>query len=126
MSASLLPRIRADRGGQKATIVHAHFLGNKLVQQSVHAQDEVFVLFRVEGEIVRLERVVLQVKELDVVVAQNLLKRYRSIEIGGGVIARKLILSVESKTQKSSFIEFGLKLGQGQARFILDELRHAP
>ncbi len=65
---SLSLGLRADRGRQKTAVVRAHFFGHELVQQGVHAQDEVAILFRIEGEIVRLERVVLQVKELDVVV----------------------------------------------------------
>jgi len=105
---SLSPGLGADRGGQKTTVVLAHFLGHELVQQGVHAQDEGLVLLRVEGEIVRLERVVLQVKELDVVVAQKLFEGYRRIEVGGGVVTCKLVLSVESKTQESPFIKFGL------------------
>ena len=74
-------------------------------------------LFGIEGEIVRLERVVLQVEELDVVVAQNLLERFWRIEVGGGVVARELVLPVENETQKSSFVEFGLQFCQGRRGF---------
>ena len=73
----------ANRGGQKATIVLAHFLCHELVQQRVHAKYDILVLDGIEGEVVRLERVVLQVEELEVVVAQNLLERFGVLKLEG-------------------------------------------
>src|SRR5271154_5301913 len=70
-------RLGADRGRQETTVIFADFLGDEFVQQGVHAQYDILILFRIEGEIVCLERVVRQVKELEVVVAQNLLERFR-------------------------------------------------
>src|SRR5271157_3805560 len=81
--------LRANRGGQKASVVLAHFLCHELVQQRVHAQYEILVLGGIEGEVVRLERVVLQLKELYVVVAQNLRQRFWRIEVRGGVTASR-------------------------------------
>ena len=54
----------ANCGGKKTSIVLAHFLGYELVQQRIHAQDQFLVPLWIEGKIARLERVVLQVKEI--------------------------------------------------------------
>src|SRR5262249_16325806 len=117
-------RLGADRSWQKATVVLAHFFGHEFVQQGVHSQYDILILFRINGQIVYLERVVHQVKELQVVVAQNLLERFRRIEVGGRIVARELIPPVESKTEKSPLAEFGLQLRQGWRDFSLEQLRH--
>jgi hypothetical protein len=67
---------------QKIAVVPAHFISHEFVQQGVHAQDEVLVLLWVKGQIARLERIVPQVEELDVVVTQNLFQCRRRIEVG--------------------------------------------
>ena len=111
-------RLRTDRGWQEATIVFANFLGHKFVQQRVHSQDQILVPFGIEDQIVCLERTILQVKELNVVVAKNLLKRLRCIEIGRGIIARELVPPVENKTKKSPLVEFGLQVPSTTARLV--------
>ncbi|MDT7760897.1 MAG: hypothetical protein QOC63_317, partial [Mycobacterium sp.] len=97
------PRLGTNLLRQKTTVVLAHFIGHELVQQGVHAQYEIPVLFRIKGQIARLERVVPQVKELEVVVTQNLLKRRRRIEVGGGVVTHELVLPVNAKLMNPRF-----------------------
>jgi hypothetical protein len=80
MSAIVITGTSGGSPVQKTTVVRAHFLSHKLVQQGVHAQNEVLVLFRVESEIVRLERVVLQVKKIGRRCCADLLERYWRIE----------------------------------------------
>src|ERR1700682_3122131 len=80
------PRVGANLVRQKTTAVLAHFICHEFVQQGVHAQDEVLVVLWGQGQIARLERIVPQVKELDVVVVQNLFQRRRRIEVGRGVV----------------------------------------
>src|SRR3981081_2093720 len=99
------PRLGTNLLRQKTTVVLAHFIGHQLVQQGVHAQYEILVLFRIQGQIVRLERVIPQVKELEVVVTQNLLERYWRIEVVGGVVTHELILTVKREAHESAFFE---------------------
>lgn len=46
----------------RATVIGADLLGHKIVQQAVHPQDRVSILFRREGQIVHLIRIVLQIE----------------------------------------------------------------
>src|ERR1700722_10987619 len=112
----------SDRGGEKAAVVLAHFLGDELVEQGVHAQDDIPILLRVDREIVLFARVVLEVEELKVVVAHNLLERFRRIEIGRRIIARELVLPVESEAEESPFAELGLQLRQRRRDLSLQQL----
>ena len=125
-----LERYRVSQAGAESpsadtVVVFAHFLGDELVKQGVHPQNEIFVFIRIQRQIAGLERVILQVEELDVVVPHDFFHRCRRIEVSGRVVARELVLPVERKTHESTLVELGLKVRQRRRRFVLKQFLHS-
>src|SRR5262249_21106473 len=100
---------------QKPAVVDADFLGDEIVEQAVHPQDELFVLLWCESQVVHFVRVFLQIEELDVVVLENLVQRLRRVERSRRVVAGELVTSVEDKREKAAFVQ----LRRGQLRWRL-------
>jgi hypothetical protein len=71
---------RTNERCKKAAVIDANFLGNELVEQLVHPQNRLAVLFRFDGQVVHFFRIALQIEKLDVVFPENLLQRLRRVE----------------------------------------------
>jgi hypothetical protein len=76
---------------QKPTIVDANFFFDQVVQQLVHPQDCVSVLFRLNGKVVHFFGVILQIEKLQIIVRHDFLQRSRRVEIGWRIIATELV-----------------------------------
>ena len=59
---------RTDRSGQKGAVILADFFGHQLVEQSIHALDRIFVLLSLQGEVVQLVGILIEIEQLNVIV----------------------------------------------------------
>src|SRR5262249_46672815 len=100
---------------QKPAVVDADFLGDEIVEQAVHPQDELFVLLWCESQVVHFVGITLQIEKLDVVVLENLVQRLWRVERSRRVVAGELVTSIENKGEKATFVQ----LRRGQLRWRL-------
>src|SRR5215475_8715961 len=115
--------LRTDRYRQEiSVIVIADLLRHQLVEQAVHTQDKILILLAIEGEIVQLVGILLQVEQLNVVVLKDLVESLRRVERGGRVVAGELVASVERKGHESAFVEVRVLLEQCWKRLAEEDI----
>src|SRR5262245_8510833 len=90
---------------QKPAVVDADFLGDEIVEQAVHPQDELFVLLWSESQVVHFVGVILQIEKLNVVVLEKLVQRLGRVECGRRIEPGELVTSIENKGEKATFVQ---------------------
>src|SRR5262247_878677 len=90
---------------QKPAVVDADFLGDEIVEQAVHPQDELFVLLCCESQVVHFVGIILQIEKLDVVVLEKLVQRLGRVECGRRVVPGELVTPIENKGEKATFVQ---------------------
>src|SRR3954453_4362929 len=71
----------SNGAGQKLTVIDADFTRDQLVEQCIHPQQRVAVAGGVNGEIVHLVWIGIEIEKLHVVVLEDLLQGLRRVEV---------------------------------------------
>src|SRR5215510_12012942 len=93
--SNVVYRVREDPTGLDPTRQHlpnvfAHLRVEQLVELGVHGFEQRAVLLPIEREIVQLERILLEIEQLDVVRLEQRLERARLVVLLWRVVAREL------------------------------------
>src|SRR5262245_30733543 len=111
-----------QRRGQEAAVVVADLAGEQAVQELVLAQDELAVGADVHGKIDHLVGIGLEVEQLEVVVADELLECRGRVEIVRRVVARELVAAVEAEADEAARRRVGPKLREGRHEAALTQV----
>ena len=61
-------------GGQEITVIFPNFFFYHLRELFIHRQQQVALLFSIHGQVIHLAGIILQVEQLHIVVAENILQ----------------------------------------------------
>ena len=96
-------------GWEEAAVVDADLFVDQPVEECVHSKDRVLGRARIDGQVVRLVRVGLQVEQLEVVAGGQFLERLGTVVLDGGEVPAELVPAVEDAADRTPLGEVELR-----------------